>query len=212
MVSKECFDLVKKMLKANPELRISAKNCISHPWIKKCMDSPVTDTDVMLSLNSLKNFQTQMVFQRAVLTYIASQQLAEDEEQKIRKMFAIFDANGDGQISLEELVIGYNTLFKGDLKRAQREANMVMRNIDINKNGSIDYNEFKVATMSINHALSEEKLKEAFAFYDADGNGEISLEELKNIFGTVCDEVTLSKLIAEVDANGDGVISFEEFK
>ena len=49
--------------------------------------------------------------------------------------------------------------------------------------GEIDYSEWLVATINRKNLLSDEKLKHAFAFFDKDGSGSISTNELKEIFG-----------------------------
>jgi Ca2+-binding EF-hand superfamily protein len=53
-------------------------------------------------------------------------------------------------------------------------------------------------------------LKTAFAYYDKDSNGNISLDELKQCLQS--EELTLpdqaiEKLMREVDSNNDGIVS-----
>ena len=70
------------------------------------------------------------------------------------------------------------------------------------------------ATVNRNDLLSDEKLKIAFNYYDKDGSGDISIEELKESLGrgkNVSDAVW-NKIITEVDQDGNGEIDFEEFK
>jgi len=40
-VSKEGVDLIKQMLKYDPESRISAKDCLNHPWFKLQIEQKV---------------------------------------------------------------------------------------------------------------------------------------------------------------------------
>eukprot|EP00831_Metopus_contortus_P029604 TRINITY_DN24341_c0_g1_i1.p2 TRINITY_DN24341_c0_g1~~TRINITY_DN24341_c0_g1_i1.p2 ORF type:complete len:127 (-),score=28.15 TRINITY_DN24341_c0_g1_i1:110-460(-) len=87
-----------------------------------------------------------------------------------------------------------------------------MKLIDINKNGVIDYNEFLMANLGYKNILAEEKLKQAFDFYDENKNGVITLNELKRVFGSFCSEEQILALMAEADTNGDNEITFEEFK
>jgi Ca2+-binding EF-hand superfamily protein len=58
---------------------------------------------------------------------------------------------------------------------------------------------------------TENNLKAAFDRFDLDGNGEITLDELREVLGDD-DENSLIDLIKSVDKNGDGQINFEEFK
>lgn len=80
-----------------------------------------------------------MTFQKAVLAYIASQQLSKGEEKKLREIFELLDEDKNGAISKEELIKGFMTIDK-DEKKAKLDAERVMRRIDINQNGTIDYN------------------------------------------------------------------------
>jgi calcium-dependent protein kinase len=49
-----------------------------------------------------------------------------------------------------------------------------MKNVDIDRNGWIDYSEFISATIDKRKLLSKERLKAAFSIFDRDENGYIS--------------------------------------
>ena len=62
--------------------------------------------------------------------------------------------------------------------------------------------------------MTEDKLKLAFDFYDKDGGGSISYDEIKSVLGvgkTIDDEVWM-QVVNEVDQDGNGVVDYEEFK
>jgi calcium-dependent protein kinase len=56
---------------------------------------------------------------------------------------------------------------------------MVIQVMDTNNNGSVDYTEFIAGCMQSYVYLKENNLKHAFEYFDKDGNGTITLEELK---------------------------------
>mmetsp|Transcript_23122 Transcript_23122/g.41799 ORF Transcript_23122/g.41799 Transcript_23122/m.41799 type:complete len:473 (-) Transcript_23122:320-1738(-) len=59
-----------------------------------------------------------------------------------------------------------------------------------------------------------ETIKEQFKAWDSDGDGTISMDELKYVMGKLSPDMTeadLELLMKEIDDNGDGVIQFEEF-
>lgn len=89
-----------------------------------------------------------------------------------------------------------------------------MNTLDKNCNGVIDYSEFLVAAADKETLLNNNNLMLAFNLMDADGNGSISRQELKNVFETSekKDEELWTEIFDEVDVNGDGAITFEEFK
>jgi len=59
------------------------------------------------------------------------------------------------------------------------DIDMAMNVMDSNKNGYIDYTEFIAACLQSYNYLKENHLKTAFSYFDKDGSGTISLEELK---------------------------------
>ncbi len=63
-------------------------------------------------------------------------------------------------------------------------------------------------------AAADAELDSAFALFDADGDGYVSLEDARKLLrsmGTLADEDTLAALLASADANGDGRLSRAEF-
>jgi calcium-dependent protein kinase len=90
----------------------------------------------------------------------------------------------------------------------------IMQTLDKNFNGVIDYSEFLVAAADKEQLLNQNNLKLAFNLMDADGNGSITRQELRNVFETSekKDEELWNQIFKEVDANGDGAITFDEFK
>jgi len=58
---------------------------------------------------------------------------------------------------------------------------------------------------------SEEKLKEVFKFFDEDGNGDISVNELKRIFKDTAERDIVEKIIKEIDSDNNGVVILSRF-
>lgn len=89
-----------------------------------------------------------------------------------------------------------------------------MKIADIDGSGEIDYSEWLVATLNRKSIISDEKLRSAFIYFDKDGSGAISIDELKEVLGVkkLVDDQVWSALIKDVDADGNGEIDFEEFK
>ena len=61
-----------------------------------------------------------------------------------------------------------------------------------------------------------ESMRTAFASFDTDGSGSISVEELREVLvknlGQQVSDDELDRLVQLADSNGDGEIDFEEFK
>jgi len=145
---------------------LTASYALKDPWIRKYAKPKNSESEELKnSLDGLRTFRTQMTFQKAVLAYIASQELTKSEEKKLKDAFDFIDIDKNGIISREELVNAYLQLYN-DENLAIKEANRVMMRIDINQNGSIDYNEFLMANLAVQGILTPERLSKAFDFFD----------------------------------------------
>ena len=97
-----------------------------------------------------------------------------------------------------------------------QDVEQIYKNIDMDNNGYIEYEEFVRAAVSKERFINENVLRFAFRYFDKDGSGEITFDEIEAVFKeSVADKnkvhESLSQIIKEVDANGDGIISFNEF-
>jgi calcium-dependent protein kinase len=83
---------------------------------------------------------------------------------------------------------------------------------DVDNSGTIDYGEFIAATLHLNKVEREDHLFAAFQYFDKDGSGYITADELQ----LACEEfglgdVKLEDMIGEVDQDNDGRIDYNEF-
>ncbi|KAK9115126.1 hypothetical protein Syun_021923 [Stephania yunnanensis] len=133
--------------------------------------------------------------------------------KELEAVFEKFDVNGDGKISMSELgsimmSLGYNA--------SEEELCKMMREADSDGDGFIDLNEFiDMNTKEVDLKEEIEDLRNAFKVFDADKNGLISPEELRNVMRSVGDSCSIEdckRMIRGVDSDGDGQINFEEFQ
>ena len=90
----------------------------------------------------------------------------------------------------------------------------LMKTIDLDKNGTVEFNEY-VEFMKRIEELNEEILKEVFLAFDKKNNGYISPESLYHIFLSLGEPVKLEDLqyvFNENDLDGDGNLNFQDFK
>jgi calcium-dependent protein kinase len=60
---------------------------------------------------------------------------------------------------------------------------------------------------------AESELRTAFELYDLDGDGSITISELKQVFRSLgSSSAQADRMLEEADTSGDGTISFDEFK
>jgi len=164
----------------------------------------VIPVDVIKNMSSYIDSQN---FKRTTLTLIASR-IPEDQIKALRDTFSQFDKNGDGMLPAMELKAGISKI--PGCTMTEDDVDNLMTVMDSNRNGFIDYTEFIAGCLQSHNYLQENHLKTAFAYYDKDSNGNISLDELKMCLQS--EELTLpdtaiEKLMKEVDSNKDGIVS-----
>lgn len=159
-------NLVTQLLQYAPDERPSAKQALNHPWIRTYFTMKgISRKEISKSLRNLKNFETQMTLQKAVLSYIASQELPRKHEENLLKIFNCIDTDRDGRITKEELKKAYIKMGK-PIDEADSYATWIMKRIDLNQNDTIDYNEFLMANLTKKNALTKPALQRAFDFMD----------------------------------------------
>lgn len=127
-------------------------------------------------------------------------------------MFIALDENQDGYLQYDELLKGLTEIYGEE--SAKEEVDRIFALVDVDHSGEIDFSEFVTASVNKDNLLQEGKLKSAFEYYDKDGSGSISVDEIKDVLGVgknISHEVW-DQVVLEVDENGDGEVSFEEFK
>jgi calmodulin len=91
------------------------------------------------------------------------------------------------------------------------ELKVMIKRVDVNHDGSIDFNEFVQLMSLVSPSNPEKELWDAFNRIDADGSGYIDKDELKALMKSLGQKLTeeeIREMMKEVDSNGDGKIRF----
>ncbi|KPI38553.1 Calmodulin [Cyphellophora attinorum] len=133
--------------------------------------------------------------------------LSQEEVQAFKDVFAMFDKDGSGTITANEL---------GDIMRSlgqkpsDSELEDMINEVDADQSGAIDFDEFlKMMSTSVKSADIEHETRAAFAVFDKDGSGSISADELRQVMKSLGENLTdreIDEMIAEADKDRNGTI------
>ncbi|KAG5067133.1 Calcium-dependent protein kinase SK5 [Glycine soja] len=206
-ISDSAKDLIRKMLDRNPKTRVTAHQVLCHPWIVDDNIAPDKPLDSAV-LSRLKQFSAMNKLKKMALRVIA-ERLSEEEIGGLKELFRMIDADNSGTITFDELKEG---LKRVGSELMESEIKDLMDAADIDNSGTIDYGEFIAATVHLNKLEREENLVSAFSYFDKDGSGYITIDEIQQAckeFGL--DDVHIDDIVKEIDQDDDGQIDYGEF-
>merc|ERR1719217_1275246 len=138
--------------------------------------------------------------------------LTEDQIEEFKEAFTLFDKDGDGTITAEELGVVMRSLGR---KPTMEELKAMIAEVDDDGNESIEFPEFlKLMASKLQDTDSVEEMREAFMVFDRDKSGSVTASELKHVMNNLGEQVTneeVEEMIKEADADGDGELSFDDF-
>lgn len=139
--------------------------------------------------------------------------LSDDQIFEFKEAFQIFDKDGDGSITTNELG---NVMRAFGQNPSEEEINLMIKEVDKDKNGTIDFREFlglMVKELEDENDNNENFL-EIFRLIDEDKNGRLSPSELRYCMlrcGKKISKGQIDDMIKEVDVDDDGFIDYNEF-
>ncbi|OXB71618.1 UNVERIFIED_CONTAM: hypothetical protein H355_011963 [Colinus virginianus] len=176
-VSDHAKDLVKRCLTYVPGMRITAAEALQHPWIQCYTGTgagmrPERPISMQLGgdlIERFKAFHRLHKLKKLAITCVAYQ-LSDADIGTLHDAFAALDTNADGVLTVAELKQGLKQCcVAGD------DINEILKEMDTDGNGTIDYTEFIAA--SIDHKIYEQEsaCQAAFKVFDLDGDGKITV-------------------------------------
>ncbi|KAI9703807.1 MAG: hypothetical protein M1836_007577 [Candelina mexicana] len=130
-------------------------------------------------------------------------------DARVERLWRTLDTRAEGQLDLNALKKGLKKM-DHPLKNADVLLQDVLKAVDTNGDGVIQYNEFRTFV-----AETERELRTLFNSIDRDHNGQLDKNELQAAFARAGLAVPRSKLdqfFSEVDTDRDGTISFDEWR
>ncbi|TDH07637.1 hypothetical protein EPR50_G00107820 [Perca flavescens] len=141
-------------------------------------------------------------------------ELRPEELDELREAFVEFDRKKKGYISHNDL---------GECMRTMGYMPTEMELIELSQQicgGKVDFEDFvelmgpKLLAETAD-MIGVKELRDAFKEFDSNGDGQISLTELreamKKLMGEQVTNREINEILRDVDLNGDGLVDFEEF-
>lgn len=185
-----------------PLNRCSAQEALQHPWLHP-EDSPKHKGCRPERLRSLvervASFARFSRFEQAILTVAAHEARPQDVEELL-EVFHSLDMAQAGWISRDDLRRAFVAC---DVKMSKMEQDKVLDVLDPDKDAKIQHTDFLAATLMPSHVRSERVMEELFNFFDFQGFGEISHQDLKEVLG----QEMACHVAVQAQADAHGVIS-----
>eukprot|EP00029_Vermamoeba_vermiformis_P014570 TRINITY_DN9687_c0_g1_i1.p1 TRINITY_DN9687_c0_g1~~TRINITY_DN9687_c0_g1_i1.p1 ORF type:complete len:149 (-),score=62.21 TRINITY_DN9687_c0_g1_i1:62-508(-) len=138
--------------------------------------------------------------------------LTEEQIAEFKEAFALFDKDGDGSITTKELGTVMRSLGQTP---TEAELQSYIKEVDANKNGTIDFPEFlSLMAKKMETQESEEEIRDAFKVFDKDNTGLISAAELRHVLTSIGEKLSdedLDDLLKEIEVDESGNIAWQEF-
>ncbi|XP_057460185.1 calcium-dependent mitochondrial ATP-magnesium/phosphate carrier protein 3-like isoform X2 [Actinidia eriantha] len=137
----------------------------------------------------------------------ALQETMDDRDARIRSLFNFFDDANAGYLDYAQIEKGLSAL---QIPAEYKYANDLLRVCDRNRDGRVDYQEFRRYMDD-----KELELYRIFQAIDVEHNGCILPEELWDALvkaGIEIDDEQLASFVEHVDKDNNGIITFEEWR
>ena len=172
-VSAEAKDLIQRIL-VKADTRINLKGIFDHPWMKK----RVVDDNLRINFPNLVAYQKCCFLKKIMISYIVSQLNEEDTIQE-KFLFLNIDFDCIGNLNYEDI----RKNLKNTGNATPEDINKAIKALDIDDNGTIEFTEFLAGTVNKEIYQQDQRISDAFRFFDVALSGRISAKCLKEILG-----------------------------
>jgi len=205
-ISEDARDLIGKLLTSKPQDRLTAREALEHPWIvNRNRNKQMISRNV---LKAIRGFKQKSNFSKRVAAFFNKKGgLPDAKTKKLKEVIKSFDKNNDGKISKAEFGDG---LKKFMAVEDHKVIDALFNDLDQDCSSYLEYDELLNA-MILEHVQSEdERLYALFTEIDKNGDGKITVEEIRVAFD-IEDIKVAEDLLSQADKNKDGFIDYLEF-
>ena len=211
-VSKNCKDLIRRLLEPKKQYRIKANEALRHPFFTESFDPNSAMTEDK-DLNVLKNFinpvKYMSKFHEAVAVFVCVNYIPPEEENTLKTVFRYLDKDGKGIISKETMKEGLEEI---DININDEELKKIYNEIDEDGSEFIEYQEFIRNTCDLKKIINEANLKNVFQVICGDKDF-MNGQDIKNFVfhDAIVQEETLKEYFDSFGMKFEDTIGFDEF-
>ena len=211
-VSKNCKDLIRRLLEPKKQYRIKANEALRHPFFTESFDPNSAMTEDK-DLNVLKNFinpvKYMSKFHEAVAVFVCVNYIPPEEENTLKTVFRYLDKDGKGIISKETMKEGLEEI---GININDEELKKIFDEIDEDGSEFIEYQEFIRNTCDLKKIINEANLKNVFHVICGDKDF-MNGQDIKNFVfhDAIVQEETLKEYFDSFGMKFEDTIGFDEF-
>eukprot|EP00485_Elphidium_margaritaceum_P022907 CAMPEP_0202710608 /NCGR_PEP_ID=MMETSP1385-20130828/22566_1 /ASSEMBLY_ACC=CAM_ASM_000861 /TAXON_ID=933848 /ORGANISM="Elphidium margaritaceum" /LENGTH=1085 /DNA_ID=CAMNT_0049370179 /DNA_START=85 /DNA_END=3342 /DNA_ORIENTATION=+ len=179
-VSDSLKDLISKMLVKDLARRLTASECLAHEYFATVADCKKLPPTIM---DALRKFNGQCQF-RVMIAKLFVHQIDQHQMKQLKETWSKFDTSGEGTLTLEQfkqVMSEYDHGFK------DYQIDAIFESLDWNEKQSINFDSLLTAFSYQRLVCVDERLWDAFARLDSDGDGHITKAEIKRVLAMVVD-------------------------
>ena len=208
-ISGDAKDLIKQIF-VDSDQRPTISDLLNSTWVKENAPNSTSES-LNIDWGRIMKYSKLNLVQKSVINFKAFH-MTTTESKDFIEIFKLIDENSDGVLSLEEIKNGIKYC-KFNFKLNEDTITKLFNDMDIDKNGLVNYTEFVSALMDYEKNIRIEDLIECFRNYDSDNSGKINFKEFCQILRpqNEKEKKELKDLYDRFDDNGDGEIDIDEF-
>eukprot|EP00930_Biecheleria_cincta_P066801 TRINITY_DN5306_c0_g2_i1.p1 TRINITY_DN5306_c0_g2~~TRINITY_DN5306_c0_g2_i1.p1 ORF type:complete len:759 (-),score=142.47 TRINITY_DN5306_c0_g2_i1:75-2351(-) len=166
------------LLEKDEAKRLTAPEALTQcaEWLQQGLEednSPTNNCATAAVANEIANLGKRSHLEQCVMACVASQLNVHRRAEKVTEVFQRMDVDGSGTLSKEEMSVVFM-----ELGVQEAEADILMRSLDTDADGLIEYSEFIAGCMSIRREEVLQQLRLAFSIFDTDNSGYLDRAEL----------------------------------
>jgi calcium-dependent protein kinase len=181
-IPRDARDFVRRLIKANPADRMSISQACEHRWLQK------SRPDVNKQVLEEVLFNVTMGSKRSKFLSLcvasAARQFDDSQLRDIATVFRRLDVGNKGSLGTSEFMSAFEEVH-GPNSNHVESISEIMKHLDLDGSGRIDYTEFCAAALD-ETAMEQEALLAGFSAFDVEGDsGRVTIKDLEKVLSTV---------------------------